>query len=160
MRRVSTIALVHDSLSQTLDEEVEFDTMVGRALRLAADVASAGVSVRTVQSGSFGLVPAQDATALALVLTELVTNAVEHGLSTSGGGTVEIHAQRDGTHLTVTVADDGVGMSEGKGPSGGLGTQIVRTLVTNELQGDIVWDARPDGGTIVTVSVTLRGITS
>lgn len=160
MRRVATIALVHDSLSQTLDEEVEFDTMVGRALRLAADVASAGVSVRTVQSGSFGLVPAQDATALALVLTELVTNAVEHGLSKSGGGTVEIHAERDGKHLRVTVADDGVGMSEGKGPSGGLGTQIVRTLVTNELQGEIEWTARENGGTVVTVAVTLRGVTA
>ncbi|MEP7762975.1 histidine kinase N-terminal domain-containing protein [Sanguibacter sp. 25GB23B1] len=158
MRRVATIALVHDSLSQTLDEEVEFDVMVGRALRLAADVASADVSVRTVASGSFGLVPAQDATALALVLTELVTNAVEHGLTKVGGGTVEINAQRDGTHLLVTVSDDGVGMGAGPTPTGGLGTQIVRTLVTNELQGSIEWAARAEGGTVVTVSIELRGV--
>ena len=157
MRRVATIALVHDSLSQTLDEEVEFDVMVGRALRLAADVASADVSVRTVASGSFGLVPAQDATALALVLTELVTNAVEHGLTKSGGGTVEITAHRDGAHLLVTVADDGVGMGAGPAPTGGLGTQIVRTLVTNELQGSIEWAPRPEGGTVVSVSIELRG---
>lgn len=135
MRRVATIALVHDSLSQTLDEEVEFDDMMGRALRLTADVASADVSVRTVQTGTFGMVPAQDATALALILTELVTNAVEHGLSAAGGGTVEVRAERDGAHLSVTVEDDGVGMGEGKGPSGGLGTQIVKTLVTNEPPG-------------------------
>ena len=70
MRRVSTIALVHESLSQTLDEQVELDDMVGRALRLTADVASADTSVRTVRTGSFGMVPAQDATPLALVLTD------------------------------------------------------------------------------------------
>ena len=162
MRRVATIALVHDSLSQTLDEEVEFDGMVGRALRLTADVASADVSVRTVQTGSFGMVPAQDATALALILTELVTNAVEHGLSSTGGGTVEVKAQRDGADLTVTVADDGIGMGEGrdKVTSGGLGTQIVNTLVTNELQGSIVWSPREGGGTLVTVAVVLRGVTT
>jgi len=160
MRRVATIALVHDSLSQTLDEEVEFDVMVGRALRLAADVASADVSVRTVASGSFGLVPAQDATALALVLTELVTNAVEHGLTTTGGGTVEIRAARDGNALSVTVSDDGCGMSDGHQPVGGLGTQIVRTLVTNELQGSIEWRPRDGGGTEVAVSIELRGVRS
>ncbi|MBI9114737.1 sensor histidine kinase [Sanguibacter suaedae] len=160
MRRVATIALVHDSLSQTLDEEVEFDVMVGRALRLAADVASADVSVRTVASGSFGLVPAQDATALALVLTELVTNAVEHGLTTTGGGTVEIRAARDGNALSVTVSDDGCGMADGHQPVGGLGTQIVRTLVTNELQGSIEWRPRDGGGTEVAVSIELRGVRS
>lgn len=155
MRRVSTIALVHDSLSQTLDEEVEFDVMVGRALRLAADVASAGVSVRTIQRGEFGLIPAQTATPLALVLTELVTNAVEHGLSGQTGGTVEIRAERTGQHLRVDVLDDGMGLGDSGSPSSGLGTTIVRTLVSNELQGDIEWAPRDLGGTRVTITCDL-----
>lgn len=154
MRRVSTIALVHDSLSQTLDEQVEFDTMVGRVLRLAADVASADIPVRTVTTGSFGEIPADAATALALVLTELVTNAVEHGLAPVGGGTVEIEAHRDDAGLTVRVVDDGQGTGE-KGPGGGLGSQIVSTLVANELRGRIVWGDREGGGTVVTLSVPL-----
>src|SRR5690606_6332245 len=108
MRRVGTIALVHESLSQTLDEQVELDDMVGRALRLTADVASASsTSVRTVRSGSFGMVPAQDATPLALVLTELVTNAVEHGFVGRSVGTVEIGVERQGSALRVVVSDDG-----------------------------------------------------
>ncbi|WP_029068372.1 sensor histidine kinase [Jonesia quinghaiensis] len=156
MRRVSTIALVHDSLSQTLDEEVEFDDMVGRALRLAADVASAGVSVRTIKHGTFGLIPAQTATPLALVLTELVTNAVEHGLSGASGGTVEINVDRTGNRITIDVLDNGVGLGETGVPSSGLGTTIVRTLVSNELQGDITWGARETGGTCVHVSFDLR----
>lgn len=156
MRRVSTIALVHDSLSQTLDEEVEFDDMVGRALRLAADVAAAGISVRTIQRGSFGLIPAGDATPLALVLTELVTNAVEHGLSNTDGGTVEIRVDRTGDHLKVMVSDNGVGLGAGGAPSSGLGTTIVRTLVANELQGTIDWGAREGGGTQVAIEMELR----
>jgi two-component sensor histidine kinase len=156
MRRVATIALVHESLSQTLDEEVEFDGMVGRALRLAADVASAGTQVRTVSTGSFGKVPAEDATALALVLTELVTNAVEHGFEGRAVGTVQIDAAREGAHLEITITDDGVGLPAEQGPGSGLGSQIVRTLVTNELRGSITWGENPGGGTAVAIGVDLR----
>ena len=157
MRRVGTIALVHNSLSQTIDEEVEFDDMLGRALRLAADIASADTYVRTVSTGSFGKVSAEDATALALILTELVTNAVEHGFVGRSSGTVTIDAQREGAHLVVRIADDGVGLEGGTAPGSGLGTQIVRTLVSNELRGSIDWHGRPEGGTEVVVSVDLRG---
>ncbi|MCF4120091.1 PAS domain-containing sensor histidine kinase [Antribacter sp. KLBMP9083] len=156
MRRVATIALVHESLSQTLDEVVELDDMVGRALRLTADVASAGTSVRTVRTGSFGLVPAQDATPLALVLTELVTNAVEHGFHGRSAGVVEIGVERHDSALRVVVADDGVGLPEGRGPGSGLGTQIVRTLVMNELGGTIEWSGREGGGTQVVLELVLR----
>src|SRR5690554_1416179 len=65
MRRVSTIAMVHETLSQTLDETVDFDEFIRRNLRLAADVAAASGQVRTVMRGQFGQVPAEDATALA-----------------------------------------------------------------------------------------------
>ncbi len=157
MRRVSTIALVHDTLSQALDEAVDFDELVDRSLRLAADVASGGtVPVRTLREGTFGMVPAEGATALALVLTELVTNAVEHGLLGSGGGTVEIIAERSGAHLRATVADDGVGVDPERGPMSGLGTQIVETLVRNELRGSITWAPREGGGTQVVLEVELR----
>lgn len=156
MRRVATIALVHETLSQTLDETVQFDELVGRSLRLAADVASAGASVRTVVRGTFGPVSAEDATALALVLTELVTNAVEHGLAGRESGSVEVTAERLEDDLTVTVADDGAGIPADAGAGTGLGTQIVSTLVTNELRGSIAWSPRAGGGTEVTLRATLR----
>jgi len=161
MRRVATISLVHESLSQTLDEQVELDDMLNRALRMAADVASTRTKVHTKQTGSFGLVPAQDATPLALVLTELVTNAVQHAFPGRAAGTVEIDVARSESSLRVVVADDGVGMpgaigALGRASGSGLGSQIVHTLVTNELGGTIVWSAREDGGTQVVLELELR----
>lgn len=155
MRRVATIALVHETLSQALDEAVDFDTLVDRSLHLAADVAAAAGSVRTVRRGTFGMVPAEGATALALVLAELVTNAVEHGLAGTTG-TVEITAERSGAHLRAVIADDGVGLDPERGPLTGLGTQIVETLVRNELRGTIDWTDREGGGTQVVLEVELR----
>jgi two-component sensor histidine kinase len=155
IRRVSTIATVHETLSQSIAQSVDFDSVFGRTLRLAADAASTGIPVHTVQEGSFGDVPGDDATALAIVLTELVTNAVEHGLAPAGGGTVWIKAKRDGDALTVTIADNGVGMPSGAAHEG-LGTQIVRTFATGELRGSIDWQPRAGGGTKAIVTANLR----
>ncbi|MFP3675061.1 ATP-binding protein, partial [Bacillus sp. SIMBA_031] len=90
----------------------------------------------------FGELPSDFATPLALVINELVTNAVEHGLE-GRTGTVWLLADRsDGEGndelLTVTIADDGVGLPDGP-YNEGLGLQIVRTLVTSELGGSIKW---------------------
>lgn len=152
MRRVSTIALVHETLSGTLDELVNFDDLAGRSMRMAADVASSGVQVKIVRVGDFGLIGAQYASSLALVITELVTNAVEHGLEGRDLGTITVTAQRKGDHLNVIIADDGVGLS---GDPSGLGSQIVRTLVENELAGNIVWRSVRNGSEVeLSVSVS------
>ncbi|GAB2977938.1 sensor histidine kinase [Actinotalea caeni] len=153
MRRVATIATVHEALSQTIDEVVDFDDVFGRALRLAADVAAfGGAPVTFVREGAFGRVTAADATPLAVILTELVTNAVEHGLARQGG-TVTVASSREGRTLTVKVIDDGVGVD----PSAmdGLGTQIVTTLVDTVLDGSISWASRTGGGTEVTLQTRL-----
>jgi two-component sensor histidine kinase/PAS domain-containing protein len=155
--RVSTIATVHEALSQNISQTVDFDSVFGRTLRLAADAASAGFPVHTVQDGSFGQVQGDDATALAMVLTELISNAVEHGLGPAGGGTVWIKTRRTGSDLTVTVEDNGVGMLlQRVGKDAGLGTQIVRTFATGELRGTIDWAPRTGGGTKAQVTAKLH----
>jgi two-component sensor histidine kinase len=155
MRRVATIALVHETLSQGLSQTVDFDELIGRQFRLSAEVASPGANVRTERSGSFGKLPSDAATPLALVINELVTNAVEHGLA-GRNGTVWLRASRsrgsEGDLLEVSVEDDGAGLPEGSHPEG-LGLRIVRTLVTSELEGTINWSPRAGGGTVVALRI-------
>lgn len=151
MRRVSTIAMVHETLSGTLDELVNFDDLMARSARMAADVASPDTQVKLVREGDFGMIPAQYASSLALVVTELVTNAVEHGFHDMEHGTITISAARSGAALAVKVADDGRGIAS---DPQGLGSQIVRTLVTNELKGTIEWRSTGTGSCVdVEVSV-------
>ena len=78
-RRLSTVALVHDTLSQGVSESVPFDEIAARILRATVEVTSTRTVVATELRGSFGALKADDATHLAMVLAELVTNAVEHG---------------------------------------------------------------------------------
>jgi two-component sensor histidine kinase len=151
VQRVGSIAMVHETLSQTVDEEVDFDDIADQLLAMVVDVSAPGVSVETVRSGSFARLPADAATALALVLTELLHNAVEHGLQRAPG-VVRLWADRSAGRLTIRVEDDGVGLPADfdlDDPST-LGMSIVRTLVESELGGTIVVrPGRADGTCVV-----------
>lgn len=155
MRRVSSIAVVHDTLAGGFRQTVDFDEVLTRVLKLIAEVsASHNTSVRPRVEGSFGKLPSEYATPLALALTELVTNAVEHGLD-GRDGEVIISARNEREGLRVEVRDTGAGFEAGRIGSG-LGTQIVRTLVEGELGGTIEWTSTPGEGTSVEVKVPSR----
>ena len=152
MRRVSAIAVVHDVLSEGIDQTISFDQIFKRILQLVPEIATGyHTTVATKFEGSFGELSTEKATTLALVLTELVANAVEHGLADQSGE-IAVFAERDGKNLSIEIVDDGVGLQEGKVGTG-LGTQIVRTLVESELRGKISWTSPIRGGTKVSMSL-------
>ncbi|MGO1593897.1 MAG: sensor histidine kinase, partial [Ancrocorticia sp.] len=153
-RRISTIAVVHQTLSQTLNETVDFNEVFAPILRMSSDIAATGAHVTTQLSGEFGKIGANQATALAVVLNELVTNAVEHGVF--AGGHLDVTAERNGRHLAVEIADDGEGL-QGHQPGSGLGTSIVKTMVAGELHGNIGWRDREGGGTLVHLDAEIDG---
>jgi two-component sensor histidine kinase len=158
MRRVSSIALVHETLSVSIDEEVDFDAVVDRLVGMLGDVMGAGGRIRLSREGSFGEIPAEVATALVLVLTELVQNALEHAFTPGQEGTVVVGAQRARGQLTLTISDDGVGLPAGFDPQSSeqLGMQIVATLVSAELGGTVEFQARESGsGTSAVVEMPL-----
>lgn len=156
MRRVSAIAVVHDTLSAGLSQKVDFDEVFDRVMMLAAEVASGSNEViKPVLRGSFGILPSEYATPLALALTELVTNAVEHGLRGQEHGEVTITATRSPDRLRVVVFDNGGGLPGGV-IGEGLGTQIVRTLVQGELSGQISWNSVEGESTEVVVEIPLK----
>ncbi len=156
MRRVQSIALVHETLSVSIDETVDFDDVVDRLLMMLSDVMGSAERVQVRREGSFGVIPAEVATAMVLVLTELVQNAIEHAFPDEHAGTVQLAAERGHGELVMTIRDDGVGIAADFDASktDRLGLQIVNTLVSAELEGSVQFRrAAPDGGTVVTVTM-------
>jgi two-component system, sensor histidine kinase PdtaS len=157
VRRVGSIALVHETLSHAPEEVVDFDDIADRVAMMAGEVSAPEVGVVPKITGSFGLLPASVATPLAMVLTELLQNALQHGFphATREPGVLEVHVQRTGQRLAVTVADSGVGLPAGfdLDASVGLGLQIVRTLVVTELGGQLRITPGPHGGTEAVVDL-------
>jgi two-component sensor histidine kinase len=136
VRRVASIALVHETLSNQSSESVEFDQVFERIIKNAIELNPRKITFKKV--GTFGFFDSKIATALSLVVTELIHNALEHGLSDSGESlTVEIN--NDGNLYTVAVCDDGSGLPSDFNleKSANLGLQIANTLTKNELNGSI-----------------------
>ncbi|MDO5737603.1 MAG: sensor histidine kinase [Propionibacteriaceae bacterium] len=157
MRRVSSIAVVHDTLSHTLEEDVEFDQVCDRILRMVGDLAATSGVVHAKRVGSFGVVPSDAATSLAMVITELCQNAIEHGLLSSSGA-LEVRPSVDADSLVIDVLDGGVGLPEGfditKQES--LGLAIISTLI-KDLDGTIELEPRVDGpGTRARITIPRR----
>jgi two-component sensor histidine kinase len=156
VRRVSSIALVHETLSQALDDAVAFDEIADKVMAMVGDVASPERAFVTRRVGSAGMLTAAVATPLALVLAELLQNAAEHAFADSGG-TLELRLDRRPTGLRVEVVDDGAGLPEGFALEGSkrLGLQIVKTLVVGELGGAIEMTRSDTGGTTVVLDIPL-----
>lgn len=158
VRRVASIAQVHEALSMSVDEEVNLDEVIDRILPIMNDVARVDTPIRINRDGALGVLDADRATALVMVVTELVQNAIEHAFeSTAKQGCVTIRAERSARWLDVVVHDDGRGLPEGFSleKSDRLGLQIVRTLVTAELDGSLGMHDVPGGGTDVVLRVPL-----
>jgi two-component sensor histidine kinase len=151
VRRVGSIAVVHETLSHAPEAMVDFDDIADRVAMMAGEVSAPEVRVTPKITGSFGLLSAATATPLALVLTELLQNALQHGFPNAGRehGVLEVHVVREPERLTVTVADSGVGLPADfdLDSAAGLGLQIVRTLVEGELGGRLRLMPRAGGGT-------------
>ncbi|HEY5842720.1 MAG TPA: histidine kinase N-terminal domain-containing protein [Mycobacterium sp.] len=159
VRRVSSIALVHDALSMSVDEEVNLDEVIDRILPIMNDVASIDAPIKISRVGALGVLDADRATALIMVITELAQNAIEHAFDpVAKQGSVVIQAERSARWLDVVVHDNGRGLPDGFSleKSDRLGLQIVRTLVSAELDGSMgMHDVEDGGGTKVMLRVPL-----
>jgi len=141
VRRIRTIALVHETLSREPGDDVAFLEIVRPLLRLAEEgLQSPDRPVRFTVQGDGGRLPSTIATPLSVVLTELLQNAVDHGSPEgSSGGDVVVQLNPAADHLDIRVINDGRGLDSQfeLNKATGLGLSIVRTLVTTELAGTI-----------------------
>jgi len=177
-RRVQSISIVHEILSREPSDQVPFDEIVSALIRMAEDSVVSSAKVAFSVTGELGEVPADVATPLAVVLAELLQNAVEHafiefedddtdrpdhpGAGTSRDGSrsvghIAVHLLADGSRLSVEVVDDGSGLPDGFDfdVTTSLGLSIVRDLVRTQLDGTIVMRNRHQNSSEATGTAVL-----
>ncbi|MGV3721693.1 MAG: GAF domain-containing protein [Actinomycetota bacterium] len=153
LERVQSIALVHDLLSQ--DEDVQTVDLRALAERLVPMVLRGGSRsmekvVTQLNVPSIAL-SSKKGTTLALILNELVSNAVKHAFSGRQGGRLTVRLAQAEEGLALRVEDDGPGLPAGfeLAKDASVGLQVVRTLAERDLAGKL----RLSGGPGLTAEV-------
>jgi two-component system, sensor histidine kinase PdtaS len=153
--RIQSIAVVHEFLSRGDGSDID---ILDVCTRIAGEVSASAsddqkrISIN-VSGGTFYL-PAQQATSCALVMNELVQNAVEHGFGARSAGEIDISFGETDASVIIEIADDGVGLPAGFDPaaSSSLGLRIIQTLIKDDLRGQLVL-ANRESGAVATVSI-------
>jgi two-component system, sensor histidine kinase PdtaS len=135
VNRILAIAAVHEVLTERRDDDVDLGDLFDRLRSMLVQ----GIGANKQVEASFEPVSLAGAraTALALVFSELLQNALEHG-----GDVVRIELTPRNGDVVLAIADSGDGPREG---ADGTGLQIVRALVKDELRGS--FELRSDNGT-------------
>ena len=143
--RIDSVGLLHKLLTSKPDLEA---IDIGAYLReictpLVASLSAVSPVDLVLHAKPDLNVAPQQAPLIALIVTELVVNAIKYSHPTQINGKIVIdcHEDFDGT-LVVDVADDGVGLPEGFDPEGDghFGFQIIRTLAA-QLHGSLTFNS-------------------
>lgn len=143
-QRISAISAIHDVLSKDIVALVNFDDLID-SIVTTATVESA--NVRVVRQGSGGMLPAGIATPLAMSMSELLHNALEH----SGADLITLSITRRDRTIDCEVLDTGSGVQG----EPGLGLTIVGDLVTQELNGQFHLEPGDTAGTRARITCTV-----
>jgi two-component sensor histidine kinase len=146
-RRVAAIAAIHEVLAQEPGDRIDFDAVLDRILVLERDLSPAfAAGTFLAREGSIGTMDTEIASPLAMAVSELVHNAVEH----AGASTIVVAPSHGPDGIVIEVRDDGRGMPQPV--THGLGLQIVTSLVEQDLRGEL-YVGSPETGCTVRISV-------
>ncbi|HET9979244.1 MAG TPA: GAF domain-containing protein [Ktedonobacterales bacterium] len=151
VERIQGIAATHDLLSTNQLGVARIDEVARKiAMIVQSNLVPPQMTIRFRVNTIPYFLPTEEATTLAIVLNELIANAIEHGFEGRERGEIRISAAREGDHLVMRVADDGAGLPEDVSRAAeGLGLQLVRGLVETGLRGTFTLsqaDGDPDIG--------------
>lgn len=162
INRVLSIATVHEILSEAVVDRVDVLDLIKRvAANVAGNMINPAANILVMVQGDRVQLPSQRATGLALVANELLQNALEHGMSNQMEGQITVNLTSRYNQLQLTVADNGRGLPPHFNPATdlGLGLDIVRTSITEDMRGTFhIGRAKSGTGTVAQIIVPLGKI--
>jgi two-component sensor histidine kinase len=141
--RIQSVAVVHEFLSKDEQAVINIHEVANRIVEEVTHGTldpDKRISVQLEGTRQF-LLPTQQATSCALIINELVQNAVEHGYVDRQEGTIVVRLGETQDSMTVEIVDNGIGLPPDFNlERSGLGLRIVQTLVREDLKGEFRLD--------------------
>jgi signal transduction protein with GAF and PtsI domain len=150
VNRVMSIAAVHEALAQEGFHLVNVKEVTERIVHIVAqNMLRPDLRAHISVEGEAVILPSRPATSLALVVNELVQNALEHAFVGRASGSVRIRLGRGPREYVIEVVDDGVGLPPGDQRPASLGLEIVEMLVKEDLHGQLEFNSTPEGTHVI-----------
>lgn len=158
-RRIRSIAIVHEMLSRDSSNQVPFNEIIDLLVKFARDTLSDDIEVSFDVDVAVGVVIAEVATPLAVAISELIQNALEHAFirMQNDQPNISVRLEYVDQNLVVTVSDNGIGLEENFSfeKSNSLGLLLVRDLIKNQLNGELILTTENGTKAQITVPVNL-----
>jgi two-component sensor histidine kinase len=139
VQRILSVAVVHEFLSEADGRVINVRELAQRIVtQTQQGMLSPEQNIRLRVEGPSLYLPAQQATTCALIVNELIQNAVEHAFGEEKRGTITVRLAEKNNIVQIHITDDGRGLPDGftVDDAESLGLQIVRTLVQDDLKGE------------------------
>lgn len=148
--RVLSIAAIHDILTQSKDGFRQIDSLVllEQLRKHLQALVPEGKQIAIQVTGPSVPLPADAASAVALVVNELITNALEHAFPAQPAGAIQVSFCAGQRYHTITVSDNGSGFDPAAPRTGHLGLNIVEATVRDKLQGHLTIQSGPGGSRV------------
>jgi two-component system, sensor histidine kinase PdtaS len=152
--RILSVAVIHEFLSLDESQTINIKDVCQRIVGQARQIIAPGTHVDFTIEGPSIYLPSQQATACALVINELIQNALEHGYAGGKHGQVQIELTDGGDRVQLEICDDGTPLPDNfdLSSSTSLGLQIVRSLVQGDLHGEVRLENHAQRGVVATVA--------
>lgn len=150
INRILSIALTHEILAQSGVDEVDIKEIITRLVKntISYGTTSELSLYKEIEGDSFTL-SSDKATAVALVVNELLQNCIDHAFIGRGEGAIWVKIDRGSAYSVITIKDDGIGFDPSKIKQESLGITIVKSMVKDKLEGSLHIVPTPQG-TVVT----------
>jgi two-component sensor histidine kinase len=145
VNRIHSVSVIHEFLSHDQGAAINIQEVAQRIIQhTEQSIVDPKKGIHLALRGKGFSLVAQQATSCALVINELLQNAVEHGYADRTGGTIVVHLQAEDGQAIIEIADDGEGLPPDfrLGQSENVGLSIVRTLVHEDLKGSFALQNR------------------
>lgn len=159
--RVNSIAVVHEYLSQQGDGMIDVGKVAKSIYQaLVSSMLNSDFVLETDFATDNVLLPSEKATSIALILNELLQNAIEHAFAGRTNGKLTVRFNDSGSCYELLIADNGVGLPPDFSwqQSSSLGLKIIKTMAEADLKGSFALVPLADGGVQASVIIPKGGV--
>ena len=158
--RVNSIAIVHEYLSQQDSGLIDVDKVAkGIYNAIISSMLSADFKLEANFYATEAQLPSEKATSIALILNEMLQNAIEHGFEGRNHGRLDVSFIKKETRYELSIRDDGQGLPVGVDifKSKSLGLKIIKTMAESDLHGSFTITSADGEGTLALVTIPFEG---